>query len=128
MDLQHLHNCPENRNTSLLRGLLRIIICLQEVHGKDEFFQANQTLVPQFRLFWQKKKTGRRRKHRAFLAKKGDSKHGNNSEKKKRVFFEKKGEYVKRRKEKKQRKVNQTQENLTKKEIHSKKTIRGEKQ
>ena len=50
MDLQHLHNCAENRNTSLLRGLLRIIICLQEVHGKDEFFQAKQILVPQFRV------------------------------------------------------------------------------
>ena len=48
MDLQHLHNFPESRNTSLLRGLLRIIFCLQEVHGKDEFFQANQILVPQF--------------------------------------------------------------------------------
>ena len=24
------------------------VICLQEVHGKDEFFQANQILVPQF--------------------------------------------------------------------------------
>ena len=27
------------------------IICLQEVHGKDEFFQAIQVLAPQFRLF-----------------------------------------------------------------------------
>ena len=27
------------------------VICLQEVHGKDEFFQAVQILVPQFRLF-----------------------------------------------------------------------------
>ena len=27
------------------------IICLQEVHGKDEFLQAIQVLAPQFRLF-----------------------------------------------------------------------------
>ena len=27
------------------------IICLQEIHGKDEFLQAIQVLVPQFRLF-----------------------------------------------------------------------------
>ena len=27
------------------------IICLQETHGKDEFLQAIQVLVPQFRLF-----------------------------------------------------------------------------
>ena len=25
-DLQHLHNCPENGNTSLLRGLLGIMM------------------------------------------------------------------------------------------------------
>ena len=28
------------------------IICLQETHGKDEFQQALQVLVPQFQLFW----------------------------------------------------------------------------
>ena len=27
------------------------MICLQEVHGKDEFPQAIQVLAPQFRLF-----------------------------------------------------------------------------
>ena len=27
------------------------IICLQEVHGKDEFLQAIQVLAPRFRLF-----------------------------------------------------------------------------
>ena len=27
------------------------IICLQEVHGKDEFLQAIQASAPQFRLF-----------------------------------------------------------------------------
>ena len=27
------------------------ILCLQEVHGKDEFLQAIQVLAPQFRLF-----------------------------------------------------------------------------
>ena len=27
------------------------IICLQEVHGKDEFLQAIQVLAPHFRLF-----------------------------------------------------------------------------
>ena len=28
------------------------IICLQEVHGKDEFLQATQVLVPRFGFFW----------------------------------------------------------------------------
>ena len=30
------------------------VICLQAVHGKDEFFQAIQILVPQFRLIGKK--------------------------------------------------------------------------
>ena len=28
-----------------------VVICLQEIHGKDEFQQANQVLVPQFRKY-----------------------------------------------------------------------------
>ena len=27
------------------------IVCLQEVHGKDEFLQASQVLAPRFRVF-----------------------------------------------------------------------------
>ena len=59
-----------------------------EVHGKDEFFQANQILVPHFRLFGIKK-TGRRRKHRAFLAKK-ETANTETIQKKKRVFLKRK--------------------------------------
>ena len=91
-----------------------------EVHGKDEFFQANQILVPHFRLFGIKKNRKKEETPR-LSCKKRDSKHGNNSEKKK-CFFEKKGEYVKRRKEKRQRKVNQTQENLQKRDTFKKNT------
>ena len=28
------------------------ILCLQEVHGKDEYLQAIQVLAPRFRFFW----------------------------------------------------------------------------
>ena len=28
------------------------ILCLQEVHGKDEYIQAFQVLAPRFRFFW----------------------------------------------------------------------------
>ena len=28
------------------------ILCLQEVHGKDEHLQAIQVLAPRFRFFW----------------------------------------------------------------------------
>ena len=38
------------------------IICLQEVHGKDEYLQPIQVLAPRFRFFWYfflKTKTGR---------------------------------------------------------------------
>ena len=89
-DLQHLHNCPESRNTSLLRGLLRIIFCLQEVHGKDEFFQADQILVPQFRLFGKKKKQEGGGNTAPFLQKKETT----NTEtiQKKKVFFLKRKE------------------------------------
>ena len=43
----------ESSNSNICKKLLdnNNIICLQEVHGKDEFFQANQELVPRFRLF-----------------------------------------------------------------------------
>ena len=42
----------ENSNSNLKRLLdSNNIICLQEVHGKDEFLQAIQVLAPRFRLF-----------------------------------------------------------------------------
>ena len=45
-------NFPE-KNTSVLHDLPRIhdVICLQEIHGKNEFLQAIQVLVLQFRLY-----------------------------------------------------------------------------
>ena len=67
-----------------------------------------------------KKKKNRKKEETPCLSckKKGDSKDGNNSEKK--CFFEKKGEYVKRRKAKRQRKVNQIQGNLQKRDTFKK--------
>ena len=43
----------ENSNSNISKKLLdhNNIICLQEVHGKDEFLQAIQVLAPRFRLF-----------------------------------------------------------------------------
>ena len=43
----------ENSNSNISNRLLdnNNIICLQEVHGKDEFLQAIQVLAPQFRFF-----------------------------------------------------------------------------
>ena len=44
--------CREQKHISFTRlAENNDVIFLQEVHGKDEFFQANQILVPQFRLF-----------------------------------------------------------------------------
>ena len=42
-----------NPNSNISKKLLdhNNIICLQEVHGKDQFLQAIQVLAPQFRLF-----------------------------------------------------------------------------
>ena len=39
--LRYLKNILDNNN----------IICLHEVHGKDEFLQAIQVLAPRFRFF-----------------------------------------------------------------------------
>ena len=53
-DLQHLHNCPENRNTSLLRGLLRIMMsfAFKKFTGRMNSSRIFRfLLVPQFRLF-----------------------------------------------------------------------------
>ena len=42
----------ENSNSNISKKLLdnNNIICLQEVHGKDEFLQAFQVVAPRFRL------------------------------------------------------------------------------
>ena len=75
------------------------VICLQEVHGKDEFFQANQTLVPQFRLFGKKK--NRKKEETPCLSCKKKETAKTETIQKRKCFFDKKGEYVKKRKEKK---------------------------
>ena len=42
----------EQKHVSFTRlAEINDVIYLQEVHGKDEFFQAKQILVPQFRVF-----------------------------------------------------------------------------
>ena len=53
LDLFSPDKRTENSNSPIFKKLLdkNNIICLQEVHGKDEFLQAIQVLAPRFRLF-----------------------------------------------------------------------------
>ena len=48
---------PNRRTEIKLKYLKRLfdannILCLQEVHGKDEYLQATQVLAPRFNFFW----------------------------------------------------------------------------
>ena len=60
LDLQHLHNCPENRNTSLVRGLLRIMMSFA---FKKFTGRMNSSRLIRFLSLNLEKTTGRR-KHR----------------------------------------------------------------
>ena len=50
LDLRILHKHPRKENLTASLDLLDLI-CLQEIHGKDEFLHAFQILAPRFQLF-----------------------------------------------------------------------------